>query len=156
MTPLEILTGALVEAVARDDDRREWAVDRPSRSVSALREASTPPPGWAEFAECVEQRESGGNPTILNREGSGAAGLFQLMPGWRSGGPWNVRERLLKFGVPRKQAKAVREYLAARPIHTWPALYQRIAFAEVLDDGLWKHWHLAGSRCNSLVPAGAR
>jgi hypothetical protein len=156
MTPLEILTGALVEAVTRIDDGREWAVARPSRSVSALREASTPPPGWAEFAECVEQRESGGNPTILNRQGSGAAGLFQLMPGWRSGGPWNVRERLLKFGVPRKQAKAVREYLAARPIHTWPALYQRIVFAEALDDGIWKHWYLAGSRCNSLVPAGAR
>jgi hypothetical protein len=142
---------------ATDPDDRAWAVNRPSRAVPAVRTASLPPRSWAGFAACVEDRESGGNPTILNRQGSGAAGLFQFMPAWRHGAPYIVRERLLQFGATKRQAKAVREYLTGLGrIERWPALYQRIAFAEVLEDGLWKHWHLAGSRCNSLVPAGAR
>jgi len=104
---LEHIIGAAVEVAANDTDR-ELSVARPSRSVSAVRDASTVPPGWEAFAECVEQRESGGNPSILNHEGSGAAGLFQLMPPWRHGGPYNVRERLLQYGATKKQAKAVR------------------------------------------------
>jgi hypothetical protein len=148
---IETLTGALVEVAANDTDR-ELSVARPSRSVSAVRDAATVPPGWEAFAECVEQRESGGNPRVLNHAGSGAAGLFQLMPPWRQGGPYNVRERLLQYGATKKQAKAVRVYLSDRPIHQWPALYQRIVFAEALDDGIWRHWYLAGSRCNGLVP----
>jgi len=79
------------------------------------------------------------------------------MPPWRHGGPYNVRERLLQFGATRTQAKAVRVYLTGLGrIEKWPALYQRIAFAEALDDGIWHHWSLTGSRCNALVPASAR
>lgn len=33
----------------------------------------------------VIDRESGGSPTIMNTQGSGAAGLLQLMPGWYAG-----------------------------------------------------------------------
>lgn len=136
-------------------DDREWAVQRPSRSVAAIRSAATVPAGWQAFAACVEERESGGNPTVLNHAGSGAAGLFQFMPGWRHGAPYIVRERLLQFGASKAQVKAVREYLTRLGrIEKYPALYQRILFAEVLDDGLWKHWSLPGSRCQSLVRAG--
>lgn len=147
---IDTLMHAAVEVAANND--REWAVSRPSRSVSAVRAAAEPPPGWAAFAECVERRESGGSPTAVNRS-SGAAGLFQLMPAWRTGAPYIVRERLLQFGSSRKQAKAVRVYLTGLGrIERWPALYQRIAFAEVVEDGLWRHWTLPGSRCQGLVP----
>lgn len=148
---IDLLTGALVEAVATADDRREWAVNRPNRSVSSLRDAALPPRGWEAFADCVEQRESGGSPTAVNSS-SGAAGLFQLMPAWRSGAPYIVRERLLQFGVGKQQAKAVRVYLTGLGrIEKWPALYQRVVFAEVIEDGLWHHWTLPGSRCQGLA-----
>lgn len=132
---------------------REWAVNRPTRGAHArtVSLAATVPHGWERFARCVENRESHGNPTVLNHEGSGAAGLFQLMPPWRHGGPYNARERLIRFGMPKPQAKAVRVYLSSRPIHRWPAIYQRVVFAEALDDGLW--WHWSGHTCNGLRPA---
>ena len=149
---IEHILGAAVEVARVADSDREWAVQRPSRSVAAVRESALPPRGWEAFAECVEQRESGGSPTIVNKS-SGAAGLFQLMPAWRSGAPYIVRERLLQFGASKKQAKAVRVYLSGLGrIEKWPALYQRIVFAEVVEDGLWHHWTLPGSRCQGLVP----
>lgn len=147
---METLLGAALE-LAHDHDR-ELVVERPSRSVSVVRNASAPPRGWHAFAECVEQRESGGSSTAVNKS-SGAAGLFQLMPAWRSGAPYIVRERLLQFGATRAQAKAVRIYLSGLGrIEKWPALYQRMVFAEVVEDGLWHHWTLPGSRCQGLVP----
>lgn len=147
---METLLGAALE-LAHDPDR-ELVVERPSRSVSVVRNAAVPPRGWHAFAECVEQRESGGSPTAVNKS-SGAAGLFQLMPAWRNGAPYIVRERLLQFGATRAQAKAVRIYLSGLGrIEKWPALYQRMVFAEVVEDGLWNHWTLPGSRCQGLVP----
>lgn len=147
---IDTIIGAAVEVATNDTDR-EWAVQRPSRSVSVVREAAVPPRGWEAFAECVEQRESGGSPTAVNGS-SGAAGLFQLMPAWRHGAPYVVRERLMQFGVGKRQAKAVRVYLTGLGrIERWPSLYQRIVFAEVIEDGLWIHWTLPGSRCNGLV-----
>jgi len=144
-----LIASAVLMLPAETD--RGWAVERPSRSVSVVRNAARPPRGWRAFADCVEQRESGGSPTAVNKS-SGAAGLFQLMPAWRSGAPYIVRERLLQFGATRAQAKAVRIYLSSLGrIEKWPALYQRIAFAEVVEDGLWHHWALSGSRCQALV-----
>lgn len=140
-------------------DDRAWSVQRPTRGAhaTAMRQAASPPRGWAAFAACVEHRESKGHAGILNHEGSGAAGLFQFMPDWRHGAPYIVRERLIQFGAPAGVARQVRLYLTSlRRIERWPALYQRIAFAEVLEDGGWRHWSLRGSRCNTLVPAGAR
>jgi len=138
---------------------RAWSVERPSRGAQAgvVRAAATPPRGWAAFAACVEHRESKGHPGILNHEGSGAAGLFQFMPDWRHGAPFIVRERLIQFGLPKPIARQVRIHLTRLSrIERWPALYQRIAFAEVIEDGGWRHWSLRGSHCNTLVPAGAR
>lgn len=147
---IDLLVGAAVETASTDTDR-EWAAARPDRSVSAVREAVTPPSGWGAFAACVEQRESGGSPTALNA--SGAAGLFQFMPAWRSSLPYIVAERLKQFGASKRQAKSVRVYLqGVGRVEKYPALYQRIAFAEVLDDGAWQHWTLRGSRCEGLVP----
>ena len=147
---IDTLIGAAVELA--HDPYRELVVERPSRSVSVVRNAAVPPRGWHAFAECVEQRESGGSPTAVNKS-SGAAGLFQLMPAWRNGAPYIVRERLLQFGATRAQAKAVRIYLSGLGrIEKWPALYQRMVFAEVIEDGLWHHWTLPGSRCQGLVP----
>jgi hypothetical protein len=53
----------------------------------------------------VIERESGGSPKALNTQGSGAAGLLQLMPGWYAGDyydfpdfdPYNPRLNL-KYG----------------------------------------------------------
>ena len=132
---------------------REWAVSRPTRGAHArtVVRASTVPPRWRPFAACVESRESHGNPHALNN--SGAAGLFQFMPAWRASLPYVISQRLGRFGAPPAVRKAVRTYLfRVHYIEKYPSIYQRIAFAEVLDDGLWHHWTLPGSRCEGLVP----
>ena len=147
----DTLLAAAVEVATNAD--REWSVARPSRSTpSAIREAIVPPKGWEAFARCVEQRESKGQAGVVNAS-SGAAGLFQFMPAWRHGAPYIVRERLVQFGMKPKQARQVRVYLSRLGrIEKWPALYQRVAFAEVIEDGEWTHWALAGSACQRLVP----
>lgn len=160
MTPLEILTGALVEAVTRDDDR-EFSLQRPSRSVSAVREASEFGK-WRGFAACVLARESGA--TVDRRQsGVGAAnpsssarGRWQMLRPWQDGGAWNVQKRLVRYGVPKAQAREVRVYLQRTPINRWAGIWQDVAALEALDNGGWRAWYLAGSRCNALVPAGAR
>jgi len=43
-----------------------------------------PPAQWPTLFFVVD-RESGGFPGIMNSQGSGAAGLLQLMPGWYTG-----------------------------------------------------------------------
>ena len=43
-----------------------------------------PPAQWPTLFYVIE-RESGGYPGIMNSQGSGAAGLLQLMPGWYTG-----------------------------------------------------------------------
>lgn len=128
--------------------------DRPMRGAHAdtIQAAAKPPRGWTAFAECVEHRESRGIPTNVNGS-SGAAGLFQFLPAWRSGLPYNVADRLRQHGVPDRIARSVRLHLSARPIHRWEPVYQRIGFADQLArPGGWRHWYLAGSRCQALVP----
>lgn len=151
-----ILDALLALALAAPADPvtpdREAAATRPSRSAPALRSAAAVPRGWGAFAACVEQRESGGSPTAVNSS-SGAAGLFQLLPAWRHGAPYIVRERLRQFGYTAAQARTVRVYLTGlHYIERWPAMYQRVLFAEVIEDGLWTHWTLPGSRCEGLRP----
>jgi hypothetical protein len=149
---LDTLLGGIAEAtIQASNDDRELHLARPSRSVSSIREAIVPPRGFAAFAACVEKRESGGNPNVLNHGGSGAQGLFQFMPSWNHGGPYMVKDRLEDHGMSHRQARAVRIFLSARPIVRWPALYQRILFAEAVDrGGALKHW--SGHTCNVLVP----
>ena len=155
---LDLITGAALEVATNDTDR-ELSVARPSRSVSAVRDASAVPHGWRAFASCVLHRESG---ATLDRRQSGvgarngsssASGRWQMLDasGWRSGGAWNVQKRLVRFGAPRSQAADVRQYLAARPISTWNGLWQDMAAFETLESGGWRHW-ANGDRCDGLVP----
>lgn len=124
----------------------------PSRSgPTPTHLAALPPRGWSAFMSCVIDRESGGSPTAINH-GSGAAGLAQFLPKWRHGLPFMVRDRLRRNGMPARQATAVRVMLSGLPIYRWPATYQRVGMAEVLDRGGAFHWHLSGSRCEGLRP----
>ena len=146
---IDTIVGAAVEAATQSAP--ELNVARPGQS-SLMRRAAQVPRGWEAFAACVEHRESRGIPTNVNGS-SGAAGLFQFMPAWRGSLPYVISDRLKQFGAPAKVRKQVRTYLfRVHYIHRYPAMYQRIAFAEALDDGIWRHWYLAGSRCNGLVP----
>jgi hypothetical protein len=156
---IDTIVAAAVE-VAANDDRREISAARPSRSVGAVRQASTVPSRWRAFAQCVLSRESG---ATLDRPQSGvgaqnpsssASGRWQMLDasGWRDGGAWNVHKRLVRFGVPKSQAREVRVYLSRTPIHRWHGIWQDTAAIEALEDGGWRHWYLAGSRCNGLVP----
>lgn len=149
---IETLTGALVE-VATDNDR-ELSVARPSRSVSAVRDASRVPARWRAFAECVLHRESG---ATLDRRQSGAgalnssnhAGRWQFATDWRHGLPYMVRDRLVRHGLDNRQARTVRLWLTAHPIQQWPGLYQDMGAFEVMERGGAWHWKLAGSRCEA-------
>ena len=140
-----ILTAALY---APADSDREWAANRPSRGAHTrvAVDASRVPDGWLEFAKCVERRESGGNPDAVNPS-SGAAGLYQFLPAWRSGLPYMVRDRLVRFGMPKSVARQIRMDLSAAPIEDWHPIWQRIGFAEVIARGGDEHWYLAGSTC---------
>ena len=143
---IETLTGALVEAATNDTDR-EWAVSRPSRSVSAVRDASAVPANLRAFHDCVVARESGGSPSARNPRSS-AQGLYQFLDrSWRPGLAYMVADRLRANGATRQQGRAVRSWLAGREIATWPATYQTVGFVEVVTRGGSYHWRLAGSRC---------
>lgn len=140
----DVLIGAAIEATNHD---REWAAQRPSRATySVARDASQVPDGWEDFARCVEQRESNGQAGVVNSS-SGAAGLFQFMPAWRTGLPYMVRDRLVRFGMPKAIARQIRLDLSATRIEDWNPIWQRIGFAEVIDRGGDEHWTLRGSRC---------
>lgn len=101
------------------------------------------------FTRCVEHRESKGIPTVVNS--SGHAGLFQFSQNWRRGLPFMVADRLRAHGMNKTAARAVRITLSRKAIQAWPAVYQRIGHAEVLERGGWWHWTLPGSRCQGLV-----
>lgn len=147
---IETLTGALVEAVATADDRREWAANRPSRGTYSrvVAHAAQPPSRLIRWATCVLDRESGGTfdrrqsgVGALNGEGSGAAGRWQFMPDWRHGLPYMIKDRLVQFGMPKAQARKVRLYLSGlHYINRYPGIYQDIGFLEVVERGGAFHW----------------
>jgi hypothetical protein len=115
-----------------------------------------------DFRECVAQRESGGSYTAENRsEPSSAMGRYQFLDGkWRHGLAHMVADALRDNGMPWKQARKVRADLRDTPIRKWKPVHQDIGFATVLNArgpwSGWDHWVYPGSRCNNLVPAGAR
>ena len=80
--------------------------------------ASVPNP-WIKFSKCVLDRESGGTLTRKNSgEGaknprSSASGRWQFLDSqWRHGGSFMVKDRLVRFGVPKSHARDVREVFA--------------------------------------------
>ena len=147
-----ILDALVAAAITLPDPDRHHSPSRAavSRIVEA---ASLPPAGWGAFAACVEERESHGNPRALNA--SGHAGLVQWSRDWSRGLPYVVARGLVAHGMPRGYARTIRLSLPHR-IEAWPAVLQRVAFSRVLVEGgrsaAMRHWSLAGSRCNGLVP----
>ena len=154
---IELIASAVL-MMPTDGSDRALNLNRPSRGAhaSAVREAATVPPRWVPFARCVLKRESGA--VLHNKQSredarngtSSAAGRWQYLSAWQHGGSFMVRDRLVRFGVPKAQAKTVRQYLGSRPIYRWSGWYQDILFNEVIKRGGWTHW--SGPGCNGLVP----
>ena len=132
--------------------------------VSPATSAAVIPADQQAYAHCVSQRESHGNYRAINRDEQGrkqpssARGRWQFIQSdWGHGLPYMVAERLREFGAGARAARAVRIELQQMTIDRWPAVLQDVAFMAVLNArGKWsgtKHWHLKGSRCNSLAGA---
>jgi hypothetical protein len=119
--------------------------------MRVVREAATFPRSIVSFARCVLERESGGT---LDRRQSGvaarnpsssASGRWQFLDtSWRRGLSFMVRDRLVRFGMPKAQAREVRLYLGSRPISTWHGYWQDIGFLEVVERGGRHHWNGPG------------
>lgn len=147
--------------IAERRDDRPFSIQRPSRGaarkVSVVQKAATFPRSILPFARCVIQRESGAD---IDRRQSGvgarnpsssASGRWQFLDtSWRDGLSFMVKDRLVRFGMPKDQAKEIRNYLASTPISRWHGLYQDIGFIEVNQRGGSYHWRLAGSRCEAF------
>jgi len=58
-----------------------------------------------------------------------------------------VRDRLVRFGMPKAQAREVRKYLGAKHISTWHGYWQDIGFLEVIHRGGKHHWNGGGHSC---------
>jgi len=134
----------------------------PVQSASPMTTAAEIPASQQAFASCVSHRESHGNyRASRNEAGSSAAGRWQFLDKqWRHGLSYMVAERLRDFGMSAKTADKVRRELQAKPISQWAPKYQDAAFLAALNArgqwSGWRHWYLAGSKCNALVPVGAR
>lgn len=122
--------------------------------MRVLLSAATVPRSLRPWAACVLNRESGGT---LNDRTSGqgarnpvssASGRWQFLDtSWRSGLSFMVRDRLIRFGMPKAQAREVRLYLGARPISEWHGLWQDIGFLEVMARGGKHHWSGGSHSC---------
>jgi hypothetical protein len=55
-----------------------------------------------------------------------------------------VRDRLVEFGMPKQEAKRIRQYLGSIPIHQWHGYYQTVGFVEVVSRGGKFHWNGPG------------
>jgi hypothetical protein len=119
--------------------------------MRVLRLASTVPESLVPWASCVLDRESGGT---LDRIQSGvgarnpsssASGRWQfLASNWQHGLPYMVADRLVRFGLPRPDARQVRVALQRTPIHEWHGYFQDIGFLEVVERGGRHHWNGPG------------
>jgi hypothetical protein len=115
------------------------------------------------FRLCVGHREGsftymvvgGGNLTGDAR--GDYYGTYQFSYRFQNGIPFMMasESRRTRDGL-REEALALRQ----TPINRWSRYWQDRAFYTVLNyNGKWTgrhHWALAGSHCNTLVPAGAR
>lgn len=136
-------------SAASSDSARAWSANRPnrgeSRSASIVKRAATFPPAITDWASCVIDRESGGN--LVERQSgvraynpSGAQGRWQFMSPWNHGGPYMVRDRLVQFGMPKADAREVREHLSSHPIVEWNGWWQDILMIEAVERGGAFHW----------------
>lgn len=102
LKPLAVFAAAVVAwqqqqqaqaaATAAANSARAAAQAQASASVSSASTGATSPPTTTTTAQgastasgpvwsCIIAHESGGNPSIYNESGSGASGLYQIMPG---------------------------------------------------------------------------
>jgi hypothetical protein len=113
-------------------------------------EAATVPKKWQPFAKCVLKRETGA--ALHNKASradaknprSSASGRWQFLQAWQDGGAHMVRERLVRFDLPKTEAKKVRIHLARTPIREWDGYFQDILFNEVIARGGTYHWKGTG------------
>ena len=124
-------------------------VTDPAASAAAI------PASQRAFADCVSHRESRDNYEARGSDSS-SAGRWQFLDRpWRNGLSYMVAARLREFGMSGTDSKAVRIRLQATHIAAWEPAYQDAAFVAVLNArgpwSGWRHWFLAGSRCNSLA-----
>lgn len=154
--PLNAFTQTSVQAEARPANRAQVATA--VANAKAIASASAIPAEWQRFADCVATRESHHNPKALN-SGSGAAGKWQFMPAWRRGLPHMVAERLASHGATPRLVRRLLASAKGLPINKWKEHYQDIGFVAAVTskEGMgWRHWYLAGSPCNSMVPRDER
>lgn len=105
-------------------------------------------PAAERFRLCVIARESRGHYRAAND--SGHHGGYQF-----NDAAWRVSLTHM-MRTERDALRTVVIRLRAKPINQWPRYWQDRAFFTALNyqgpfSG-WRHWHLAGSRCNALVP----
>lgn len=116
--------------------------------ASAIDSAAVSP--MPKFSHCVAERESHHNPKARNPVSS-AQGKYQFLDrSWRKGLAFMIRDRLIQFGMPKKQAAKIRVTLVRKEIAKWPEVLQDIGHAEVLERGGWFHWRY-NDRCDRLV-----
>lgn len=155
IAPMDTPNASPAPAPSASSSERRINLQRPSRGYlrSPIREAATVPAREKDWAECVLRRESGG--VLHNKQSredarngsSSAAGRWQFLAAWQHGGSFMVRDRLVDFGVPRKNAKRVRQYLGNTPIYQWDGYWQDILFNEVIDRGGKHHWNGGNYSC---------
>jgi len=121
--------------------------------VRAVLLAGAFPRSVVPFASCVLARESGG--TLDDRQSgagarnpspnSSASGRWQFLNNdWNHGLPYMVADRLVRFGLPRPDARKVRIALQNAPIYEWHGYFQDIGFLEVVSRGGAHHWNGPG------------
>lgn len=111
----------------------------------------------AAFRDCVADRESRFDHTAVSRTGK-YRGKYQFSDALKRGATWHMLPWLREW---HPDAKRYAAQLRRTPMNRWPEVMQDAAFVFTLHhDGVrwveWRHWFLAGSPCNDLVPAGAR
>ena len=111
----------------------------------------------AAFQDCVARRESRYDHTAVSRTGK-YRGKYQFSDALKRGAVWHLLPWLREW---HPDAKAYAAQLRRTPMNQWPEVMQDAAFILTLHhDGVrwveWRHWYLADSPCNDLVPVGAR
>jgi hypothetical protein len=130
-----------------------WPVNKPHKSQhrEIVLKAAKVPKKWRPFAACVLKRESGGTLDKIQsgvgarNPNSSASGRWQFLNTyWQHGGSFMVRDRLIDYGMPKKEARLVRQYLGDTRINRWHGYYQDILFNEVISRGGKHHWNGPG------------
>jgi len=118
---------------------------------TAIQHAAAPHISMRDFQQCVANRESHGNPRAIGDQSS-ARGKYQFLRAWNHGLPFMVADRLVHFGMSKKDATKIRITLQHKTIDKWSEPLQDVAFASVVAKPRgWRHWYIAGSKCNALA-----